>query len=116
MHTFWGQITCKWSRVQLHPPFTDKITDNWTGFIFAAVGSGIYRQKQHTKLEGLGSRAGVDGVGDPLVGRTSARRVELDAEVLVGAAGVVATQEEEEKKTHDCQRIQAERYMLLQQC
>ena len=43
----------------------------------------------------LGSRAGVDGVGNPLVGRTAARRVELDAEVLVRAARVVA---EEKKK------------------
>ena len=49
---------------------------------------------QQAKLK-LGSRAGVDGVGNPLVGRTAARRVELDAEVLVRAARVVA---EEKKK------------------
>lgn len=49
----------------------------------------------HTKRRNLSladSRAGVDGVGDPLVGRAAAGRVELDAEVLVRTAGVVAAE------------------------
>lgn len=36
------------------------------------------------------SRAGVNGIGERLGGRTAVGRVELDAEVIVGPAGVVA--------------------------
>lgn len=57
-----------------------------------------------------GSRAGVDGVGDPLVGRTAARRVELDAEVLIRATGVVAAEKSKNKtRTIISRRIQAGR-------
>lgn len=58
------------------------------GICFCTV---VEYQLKTNKPVKLRSRAGVDGVGDPFVRRAAAGRVELDAEVFVGAARVVAS-------------------------
>lgn len=81
---------------ELHPPFHGDTTLKFRKGDFYVLTP--TNRKALKKMLG-GSRAGVDGVGDPLVGRTAARRVELDAEVLIRATGVVAAGKKNKKKT-----------------